>query len=119
MLGGGMRQSGILAAAALWALDHNVERLADDHLHARELAAWLAEVKGLSINLERVQTNIVLVDLSTRLPPAERFVAALAARGVLCLALGPRRLRLVTHLDVDRAACLRAAKTFGEVARAG
>jgi threonine aldolase len=114
MLGGGMRQAGILAAAALWALDHNVERLAEDHANARLIAERLAERPGFSVNLERVETNIVLVDLGAPLPPAEAAVTALRAVGVRCLPFGPRRLRLVTHLDVDRAACERAATLIAE-----
>src|SRR3954471_3498230 len=94
MLGGGMRQAGILAAAALHALDNNVDRLAEDHANARFLAEQLSAVPGLSVNLEKVQTNIVLVDLATWLPAAEAAVPALRAAGVLCLAFGPRRLRL-------------------------
>jgi threonine aldolase len=114
MLGGGMRQAGVLAAAALWALDHNVDRLAEDHENARLLAERLAELKGIAVNLERVMTNIVLADLSTRLPTAEAAVTALRARGVLCLAMGPRRLRFVTHMDVSRADCERAATIVAE-----
>ncbi len=114
MLGGGMRQAGILAAAALHSLEHNVERLAEDHAHARLLAGRLAAARGLSVDLERVQTNILIVDLATSLPPAEMAVKVLREAGVLCLAVGPRRLRMLTHLDVDRAAVERAAKIIPE-----
>jgi threonine aldolase len=114
MLGGGMRQAGILAAAALYALDHNVDRLADDHANARLLAERLCELPGLSVNLEKVQTNIVMVDLATWLPAAADAAAALKAAGVLCLPMGPRRLRLVTHLDIDRAACERAVQLIAD-----
>jgi threonine aldolase len=114
MLGGGMRQAGILAAAALWALDHNVDRLAEDHANARLLAERLAERAGFSVNLEKVQTNIVMVDLATWLPAADAAVPALRAAGVLCLGMGPRRLRLVTHLDVDRSACERAVTLIAD-----
>lgn len=114
MLGGGMRQAGLLAAAALHALDHNLDRLADDHANARLLAERLSELPGLSVNLEKVQTNIVMVDLATWLPAAPDAVAALKAAGVLCLGIGPRRLRLVTHLDVDRADCERAVTSMAE-----
>jgi len=115
MLGGGMRQAGILAAAALYALENNVDRLAEDHANARLLADRLSQVPGLSVNLERVQTNIVMVDLATWLPAGPEAVVALKAAGVLCLPVGPRRLRLVTHLDVDRAACERAVEVFADV----
>jgi len=117
MLGGGMRQVGLLAAAALWALDHNVGRIAVDHENARALAERLAVIPGLTVDLARVQTNIVLVDLSTRLPAADVAVAALRAAGVLCLAVGPRRLRLVTHLEVSRADCARAVDVFAATLR--
>jgi threonine aldolase len=114
MLGGGMRQAGILAAAASYALAHHVARLADDHANARLLAEAMAQLPGATVDLARVQTNIVLVDLT---PPrtAAETIAALKARGILALAFGPRRIRLVTHLDVDRAACVRAVEAFAAV----
>ncbi|MBC8131718.1 MAG: hypothetical protein H7X95_01955, partial [Deltaproteobacteria bacterium] len=117
MLGGGMRQSGILAAGALWALNHNVERIAVDHENARFLAAHLADIPGLNVDRTRVQTNIVMADLASHLPPAAEMVALLDARGVRALAFGPRRLRLVTHLDVDRAACATAVDRIAEIVR--
>lgn len=94
MTGGAMRQAGVLAAAALHALDHHVARLAEDHAHARRLAQGLQGLSGVSV--EMPQTNIVFVDLAPD-KPAD-VVARLAARGVL--ATGLYRLRLVTHLDV-------------------
>ena len=100
MLGGGMRQSGVLAAAALHALDHHVERLADDHALARRLADGLARLPGVSV--EPPQTNIVFVDLHG--DRAAGAVAHLKARGVLAtgsLHGQAQRLRFVTHLDVD------------------
>jgi threonine aldolase len=116
MLGGGMRQAGVLAAAALWALDHNIVRLAEDHANARWLAERLASVPGLVVD-SAPPSNIVMVDLASGLPSAKEIVARLAARGVLGLPFGERRLRLVTHLDVDRAACARAADALGLVLR--
>jgi threonine aldolase len=112
MMGGGMRQAGILAAAALYALDHNVARLAEDHANARRLAERLAELPGLLVAPAAVESNIVMVDLAPALPPADELVARLASRGVWCFAFGPRRIRLCTHLDVDAAACARAADAF-------
>jgi len=99
-LGGGMRQVGILAAAALHALEHNVSRLAEDHANARALARGLAAIPGVSLALEQVETNMVF--LETVLPAGEA-VARLRAQGVLCNAEGsrPNILRLVTHLDVS------------------
>ncbi|MEP6654778.1 MAG: GntG family PLP-dependent aldolase, partial [Myxococcales bacterium] len=117
MLGGGMRQAGIVAAGALYALEHNVTRLAEDHAHARLLAEHLAGIRGISVDLARVQTNIVLLDLAPPLPDAVEVAGRLREKGILCLPFGPRRLRLVTHLDVDRAACLRAADGLASVLR--
>jgi threonine aldolase len=110
MLGGGMRQVGILAAAGLYALEHNVERLLQDHAHARLLAEGLQDIAGLELVPEEVQTNIAIFDLGPRLPPADAFIAACAERGVLLSRMGERRVRAVTHLDVDREDCLRAAR---------
>jgi threonine aldolase len=103
MLGGAMRQAGIVAAGALWALDHNVERLAEDHANARLLAAGLAEIDGVSIDPAQVETNIVVFDVAE---PAA-LVEALAADGIEMGAFGPQ-VRAVTHLDVDRAGIERA-----------
>ncbi len=94
MLGGGMRQAGVLAAAALHALDHHIDRLADDHANARRLAEGLAGLPGVKV--EAPQTNIVFVDLAPE--RAAGVVERLRAAGVLCTGL--YRLRLVTHLDV-------------------
>jgi len=101
MLGGGMRQAGVLAAAALYALDHHRERLAVDHAHARRLAGALHGAGGASCPPERVQTNIVMIDLPADGGLDAETVARRAARlGVRLLAIGPRRLRAVAHLDV-------------------
>jgi threonine aldolase len=105
-MGGGMRQVGILAAAGLHALDHHVERLADDHRRAAELGRALGDA-GAAV--APVDTNIVVVDLPADGPRAEEICAAAREQGVLVGGLGPRVLRLVTHLDVDDAACARAA----------
>lgn len=104
-LGGGMRQAGILAAAGLHALDHHVERLADDHEHARLLA------EALGADPATVPTNIVVVER----PDALDFVARAADAGVRVSALGPRTVRLVTHLDVTRADAERAAVVLGSL----
>jgi threonine aldolase len=103
MFGGAMRQAGIVAAGALWALDHNVERLAEDHANARVLAEGLAAIDGVAIDPGLVETNIVIFDVAE---PAA-LVAALAAAGVEMSVFGPH-VRAVTHLDVDRAAVERA-----------
>jgi threonine aldolase len=104
MLGGAMRQAGIVAAAGLHALDHHVERLADDHARARRLAEGLAALPGVDIDPAAVETNIVIFAV----PDAPAFCAALARAHVTMLALDARRVRAVTHLDVDDAGIERA-----------
>jgi threonine aldolase len=102
MLGGAMRQAGILAAAALYALEHNVARLAEDHENARRLARGLAEIEGILLDPRQVETNIVIFELAENMPTAREFVERLRQRGVWMLAIGPRQVRAVTHLDVSR-----------------
>jgi len=116
MFGGGMRQTGILTAAALYALDHHVERLADDHAHAKRLADAIADVAGIRLDPDHVQTNIVIFDLDDRLAPADRFVEKLGAAGVRMLAIGPARVRAVTSLEVDQAGINRAVDVIRKVA---
>jgi threonine aldolase len=116
MHGGGMRQAGILAAAGLYALEHNRARLADDHANAYALAEALANAKHLSVDLSRVHTNIVMIDLAKGTPAA--VIALAREEGVLLGAAGPHRIRAVTHLDVDRDGVMRAAKVVAEIAAA-
>lgn len=99
MFGGAMRQAGILAAAALHALEHHRERLVEDHANAKRLEAGLREIPGITIPMP-VETNMVFIDLEPRLGSAAAMVEKLKARGVWCLATGPQRIRLVCHLDV-------------------
>jgi threonine aldolase len=98
VMGGGMRQAGYLAAAGIYALDHHVERLRDDHVHARQLAAALAEMPWVE-HIRPVQTNIVIFDLKAPLTPAV-FLDYLSQNGVKATAFGPQTIRFVTHLDV-------------------
>lgn len=98
MMGGALRQSGILAAAGLYALDHHVERLADDHANARALAEGLFQIPGVEIDPTEVHTNIVVF----RVPDAAGLCRDLEARGVSMIDLGPDQVRAVTHLDVNR-----------------
>jgi threonine aldolase len=105
--GGAMRQAGVLAAAGLYALEHHVDRLADDHANARHLAARVAEAVPDAVDLDAVETNLVYLGTGPR--PAGEVVAALGARGIRIGAMGPHLLRAVTHLDVDRAGVDRAA----------
>ena len=99
--GGGMRQAGILAAAGLYALEHNVARMADDQRRTRRLAAGLAALPGLAVDLETVQTNMVFAGTQGTGMPAAALVERLGGEGVLCLDEGPSSVRFVTHLDVD------------------
>jgi len=109
MYGGSMRQAGILAAAGVYALTRHYERLHIDHDNARLIANHLRGLPGVRV-VSPVETNIVLFDLVDGAPDADFVVRALAQRGVLGSAFGPRRVRLVTHLDVSRDACLTAAQ---------
>ena len=110
MAGGAMRQVGIFAAAAEHALDHHVDRLADDHANARLLAERLAASPAIEIDPAAVQTNIVLFRLADGVPDAPSVVAAARAAGVLIVAFGARSIRAVTHLDVTRDQVARAAE---------
>ncbi len=108
MFGGGMRQAGLLAAAAEYALDHNVDRLAEDHANAKRLAEALAELPGASVDLAAVETNILYFDLDESKGTAQAFADRLGDEGIRLFATGPHRLRAVTHMevspaDVDRA----------------
>ncbi len=102
MLGGGMRQAGVLAAAGLIALTEIPKLLHEDHLNARHLAERLNLVPGMSVDMDTVQTNIVMADVDSSGPAAAKWAARLKEAGVLANAMGPYRLRFVTHHDVDR-----------------
>ena len=111
MFGGGMRQAGVLAAAGLYALDHNRSRLVEDHRRAFQLAQMVAELKGVNIDLNSVQTNMVY--LQTEIP-AVQIVKEMAEQGVDMLAIGENLIRLVTHLhisDGDIEHCVHAFRT--------
>lgn len=115
VFGGGMRQAGVLAAAGLHALEFNRERLAEDHRKAAALARGLAGVPGFRIDLESVQTNIVIIDVSSSGRQPLAILAELRARGVLFSAGNYMGLRAVTHLDVGMDQVMRAAAVAGEV----
>jgi len=119
MFGCAMRQSGILAAAGLYALDHNAARLVEDHANARLIAERLAGLPGVSLDLATVQTNIVIFRLEEGLPDGTSIVARAKEEGVLVSALGPRTVRAVTHLDVSREDCERAADRLAAIIRRG
>ena len=116
MLGGAMRQVGIFGAAALYALDHNYDRLAEDHANARLIAERLSKSPKITLNLDAVRTNILVYDLAPGAPDAATVVKRASERGVLIFAFGPRTIRAVTHLDVTRAQCERGAETLAEIA---
>jgi threonine aldolase len=100
MFGGGMRQAGILAAAGLYALDHHLDRLKDDHKHAHRLALGLSELKGVSIDPDQTETNIIIFDIINSGKTASQVTEAMKKRGVLIHAVNTTQIRLVTHLDV-------------------
>lgn len=112
MFGGGMRQSGILAAAGIYALENNISRLRDDHRHAHHLAKSLCDLKGLSVSMETVQSNMVYVKTAK---VASDWQVALADHGLLCFALNEQTLRLVTHLHIDDEQIDRAIQIFTKI----
>ena len=115
MFGGAMRQSGILAAAGLYALEHNLARLSEDHANARLLAERLVGLRGVSLDLATVQSNIVIFRMEEGAPDAATIVAHAQETGVLVSAFGVRIVRAVTHLDVTREQCRRAAEIIAEI----
>jgi threonine aldolase len=115
MLGGGMRQVGVLCAAALYALDHHFARLAEDHQNARRLAEGLAQSPGIALDPSQVETNIVIFEV--RSMPAADFAQRAAAAGVRINAIGPKRIRAVTHLDVTARDIEAALTALSPIAR--
>jgi len=113
MWGGGMRQSGILAAGALHALRHHRARIAEDHANARAFAERAGRIPGVRVDVARVETNIVNLDLDAPLAP-DLVCAAARVRGLLVNPSGPRRIRVVTHLDASAADVARAAEIFAD-----
>ena len=101
IFGGGMRQVGLLAAAGIYALDNHRARLAEDHTRARRLGEALAALPGVSVDLLALQTNIVIADFKDAKKPATEIVEKGRGEGILFLAFGPTKIRLVTHLDVN------------------
>lgn len=111
--GGGMRQAGILAAAALFALDHHVTRLADDHRRAKRLADELGRLPQLTV--DPVETNLIFVSVQDTALDAAELHQRLQEQGLLSIMLDPQRIRLVTHLDVDDAGIAHACQVFKQV----
>jgi threonine aldolase len=115
-LGGAMRQAGVLAAAGLIALEKSPARLHEDHANASALAERLGAIPGIAIDLARVQTNIVIFDVSKLRIPAPDFARQLKSRGVLANAINAAQIRMLTHLDVTKQDCLKAAEVVAAVA---
>jgi threonine aldolase len=115
MFGGGMRQVGVIAAAGLVALEKMVGRLAEDHANAQVLARGLAEIAGIKIDPERVQTNIVIFDIGGTGLNTSQFSARLKAQGVLANGINAREMRVLTHKDVSRRDCETALEVVREV----
>ena len=109
MSGGAMRQVGIFAAAGLYALEHNLKRLGDDHANARRIGEMLAKSERIEIDLATVQTNILVFRLARTAPDAHTVVTRARERGLLIFAFDAHTIRAVTHLDVSREQCERAA----------
>lgn len=117
MVGGGMRQAGILAAAGIYALDHHVDRLQEDHESARRLALGLKEIKGTTVNPDHVETNIIIFGVAGTGMTSPAVRDAMKNEGVLMNALGNDHIRLVTHLDVTRKDIDKALEAFRKVIR--
>jgi threonine aldolase len=115
LFGGGMRQAGVLAAAAQYALDNHVARLAEDHRNAQVLAQAVADTPGLRLNPPEVETNIVRIEVDPDLGTAAQVAQQLKAQSVLVLPIAPQVIRAVTHLDLSSAQAARAAEVFRKV----
>ena len=117
LLGGGMRQAGIIAAAALYALDHHIDRLAEDHRNAQVIAQAIRDTPGLRLDPPEVETNIIWFAVDPELGSARDLVARLKEYGILANSMGATMIRMLTHLDVSAAQAERAADTIRKVAR--
>jgi threonine aldolase len=116
-IGGSMRQAGILAAAGIYALENNVERMAEDHANAKMLAERLAPLPGLHVEPEHVDTNIIIIDVSASNADAATWSKRLGEEGVRMSGIGPQTLRALTHLDVTRDEVERAGEVFASLAQ--
>ncbi len=117
VFGGGMRQAGIIAAGALFALEKNVPRLADDHANAQIIAQAIEETDGFQLESGTVETNLVWFQVDPRIGTAAEVVAKLRERGILMIAIGPQAVRACTHLDVSTDDCVRAADALRSIAQ--
>jgi threonine aldolase len=119
MMGGALRQAGIIAGGAIYALENNIDRLTDDQANARTFAEAIAKIDGINVDLEGVESNLVFFDVEAEIGDASQLSSALRERGVRIGAMGPQLLRACTHLDVDEAGVLRAADVVAECVQAG
>jgi threonine aldolase len=117
LFGGALRQAGMMAAAAIYALDHHVERLREDHDNARIFAEAIAEIPGIKMPLDSLQTNLVFFEVAPEYGPAANLTAGLLEHKVRMLPVGPQRVRACTHLDVDKTDVLQAADAIRTVMR--
>ena len=115
--GGAMRQAGIIAAAGIYALNHNVDRLAEDHANAALLARLIAQVEGIDVDADAIETNMVYFDVANTGFDAREVAAKLLEHGVRIGAVGPYRMRAVTHLDVDTGGVEEAARALAAATR--
>jgi threonine aldolase len=116
-LGGGMRQAGVLAAAGLIALEEGPKRLHEDHANAKLLADGLAKLRGIKIDATKVETNILVFDISGSGMDSAAFTRKLMEENVLASGISPTEIRIVTHMDVDRSACERALAAISEICK--
>src|SRR3954466_8012854 len=116
-LGGGMRQAGVLAAAGLIALEEGPKRLHEDHANAKLLAEGLAKLRGIKIDPKKVETNIIVFEISGTGMDSAAFTRKLMEKNVLASGISPTEIRIVTHMDVDRGACERALGAISEICR--
>ncbi len=112
MLGGGMRQIGILAAAVLYALEHHIDRLAEDHAKAQVLADAIRRAPGLTLQCDQVDSNIVIFEVDAELGTAKEYCDSLLERGVRLYPISRQKVRAVTHLDVSMAECEEVAEVL-------
>jgi threonine aldolase len=118
LFGGTMRQAGVIAAGALYALDHHIDRLAEDHANAQHLADTIRSIDEFELRPAKVDTNIVIFAVDPQLGTANEFATALKERGLLMLSVGPQLIRAVTHLDVNGGDVKRAGEILRETVRA-
>ncbi len=119
LFGGGLRQAGLMAAAAIYALEHHVTRLAEDHTNARRFAERIAELPGVTLDLASVESNLVFFEVARDRGTGAEIVTRWRERGILALAMGPQRIRVCTHLDVTAADLDHAAGELRQVLGGG